>query len=415
MWWRTSVCVVHALHSLPSLEWVAALCWWGAPVAQLTGADVFTVPMTTGQWTPHEVHWHHKIPTREGHVSVLVPPQLQLPLPQPRPPPTTTTTTMTSPPRNDSTTTPLFHFRHPPRNDETTTATATTTTTTNLTTITTTRPPLRRRPPRDHNTTTTVTSHHHTCFSNPTARCAHARCGVAVSKLFWLCQCWTVVLCFSVLVLAGGSCIMAALPYYLQPSDIDLEPVVPSLGGNLPWAVGRWPQDVEIEFCTRASFHTKHKPEKYLKYFNDVKFAFQQRYPHVIVKGNPEVCEGQGRPWKFVHHLGPAGDVFRPRFGAFEVTMRSEWHGVQRVFSKLESRCWPKAESLVRRAELLLDGGTVLLKPLPPVAKRPERLPGVDALKVRRNLIKDETRCERTWIVPVVQNNCTRRDLANHF
>jgi hypothetical protein len=166
------------------------------------------------------------------------------------------------------------------------------------------------------------------------------------------------------------------------------------------------PFSIIVEYCTRSTFHTKHRPEKYAEYFQATKQAFQARYPSMVVVGNPEEHFSGRRPFRIEDHLKPLEDVGRPRLGAFEVSVVCNRTGPRIVFSKLESGRWPNAKALVDKAEHVYKG----LDNLPRVGGRqdvsakeerqiqhnPLRL----SLKVKRNLRLKEPRTERCWDPP---------------
>jgi selT/selW/selH-like putative selenoprotein len=155
--------------------------------------------------------------------------------------------------------------------------------------------------------------------------------------------------------------------------------------------------EVSIEYCTRSTFHTKHNPEKYADYFNEVKDALFKRFNHIRVTGNPENPMSGRRAFGIADHLGPLKDVSKPRLGSFEVTVTHGSTGTKSIFSKLESGRWPKPEGLVRAVERALEGDS--LPPLTPRASA-HALPGAHRLRVQRHPNLKEPRHPRSWVAP---------------
>jgi len=170
------------------------------------------------------------------------------------------------------------------------------------------------------------------------------------------------------------------------------------------------PFSIIIEYCNRSTFHTKHRPEKYADYFQATKQAFRERYPAMEISGNPKEHFKGRRAWKLQDELRPLEDVSRPRLGAFEVTLICSRTGPRTVFSKLESGCWPNPRALVERAECVSKFG----EPSPRVLgykdavessrqSNDSPLPGINSLKVKRNLPINEPRFKRSWNPPAAK------------
>jgi len=166
--------------------------------------------------------------------------------------------------------------------------------------------------------------------------------------------------------------------------------------------------EVSIEYCTRSTFHTKHNPEKYAGYFNEVKDALFKKFNHISVKGNPEEPASGRRAFDLKDQLGPMKDVSRPRLGSFEVTVTHGSTGTRTVFSKLESGRWPKPERLVRAVEKALEGDT--LPCLSPIPSASGKLPG-NGLRVQRLPNLKEPRQPRSWLAPKPPKHTPTKDL----
>jgi len=163
------------------------------------------------------------------------------------------------------------------------------------------------------------------------------------------------------------------------------------------------PFEVHIEYCTKTTFHTKHRPEKYARYFATVRAAMLSIYSNVRVVANPVNYDaGKGhRSWRIEDHLKPLENISFPRLGAFEVNVVRN-ASTHLIFSKLESGCWPNADILIDRVEHVLQNVPISVRrtpvPPPPRERNPSPpLPGVNALKVRRHLPTYEPRVERSW------------------
>eukprot|EP00405_Crypthecodinium_cohnii_P009116 CAMPEP_0206435790 /NCGR_PEP_ID=MMETSP0324_2-20121206/10095_1 /ASSEMBLY_ACC=CAM_ASM_000836 /TAXON_ID=2866 /ORGANISM="Crypthecodinium cohnii, Strain Seligo" /LENGTH=606 /DNA_ID=CAMNT_0053902827 /DNA_START=78 /DNA_END=1898 /DNA_ORIENTATION=+ len=186
--------------------------------------------------------------------------------------------------------------------------------------------------------------------------------------------------------------------------------------------------EIHIEYCSRATFHTKHDTEKYEQYFYEIQALFKDRHPSVQVIAN---CPKRGAAQRSkaknkdprgrsphriftVHdHLLPIEDLSWPRLGSFEVTLVSSTVPETVIWSKLWTGKWPSPSNIIMRTEEILKlpkhvGQPRFILPSPQSSTQHFQwsgkgepvvtFPGRRAVKAKRNPIAQLGGWERSWV-----------------